>query len=127
MNLQYTGFGTRVLNFAIDTVLAALLAILFYRIYNWYVFYYQISYLNFGWFFFGTLFLYYSIFESLFARTPGKWFSHSKVVKTNGSKPGFLQIIVRSLIRITIIDMFCYPFLEKTLHDYVSKTELVQA
>ena len=127
MNLQYTGFGTRVLNFGIDTVLAALLAILFYRIYNWYVFYYQISYLNFGWFFFGTLFLYYSIFESLFARTPGKWFSHSKVVKTNGSKPGFLQIIVRSLVRITIIDMFCYPFLYQTLHATMYKKEFLKA
>ena len=127
MNLQYTGFGTRVLNFAIDTVLAALLAILFYRIYSWYLFYYRISYFNFGWFFFGTLFLYYLIFESFFARTPGKWFSHSKVVNTKGLKPSILQIIIRSLIRITIIDMFFYPFLEKTLHDYVSKTELVQA
>ena len=125
--MNKVGDGTRVLHFLVDTLLFWILAVLLYKWWNFHVLYWGYMHLNFGWFFFGTLFLYYSIFESLFARTPGKWFSHSKVVKTNGSKPGFLQIIVRSLVRITIIDMFCYPFLEKTLHDYVSKTELVQA
>ena len=125
--MNKVGDGTRVLHFLVDTLLFWILAVLLYKWWNFHVLYWGYMHLNFGWFFFGTLFMYYSIFESLFARTPGKWLSHSKVVKTNGSKPGFLQIIVRSLVRITIIDMFCYPFLEKTLHDYVSKTELVQA
>ena len=70
--------------------------------------------------------VYYLFFETLFKRTPGKWLSFSKVVNNNGGKPAFWQILVRSVIRLTIIDCFFIPFLDKTLHDYLSKTEVVE-
>ena len=127
MILKYTGIGTRVLNFFIDTILLALLAILLFRLNNWYVFYYKTTYYNFGWFFFGSSFIYYNILEGIFARTPGKWFSHTKVVNQKGYKPNFISIVIRSLVRLTVIDMFFIPFLNKTLHDYLSKTEVVEA
>jgi uncharacterized RDD family membrane protein YckC len=67
------------------------------------------------------------LFESIFSRTPGKWLSLSKVVNKNGKKATFLQIVLRSLARLTIIDCFFIPFLDKTLHDFISKTEVVEA
>lgn len=126
MNIQTTGIGTRVLNAMVDIVPIVLLALLFFRVYNWYVFYYTIPAFNFGWFFFGTLFLYYTLFESIFYRTPGKWLTQTKVVSIVGKHPTLLQIILRSLVRITIIDIFFFPFLNKTLHDFISKTEVIQ-
>jgi len=127
MKLKYVGTGTRVLNFIIDTILVFIIAYIAFKIHKWYVFYYRISYFNFGWFFFASMFVYYTILESIFARTPGKWFTQSKVVNKQGFKPSFLSIIIRSLVRVTIIDMFFIPFLDKTLHDYLSKTEVVES
>jgi len=73
-----------------------------------------------------VLFVYYFIFELIWARTPGKWLSYSKVVDKKGLKPGFGKIFLRNLARLTIIDCFFYPFLNKTLHDFVSSTEVVE-
>jgi hypothetical protein len=56
----------------------------------------------------------------------GKLASYSKVVNNAGKRPNILQILIRSLIRLTIIDMFFIPFLDKTLHDYCSKTNVVE-
>jgi len=64
--------------------------------------------------------------EVLLGRTIGKLLTYSKVVGSNGKKAGILQMFIRSLARVTVIDMFFIPFLEKPLHDYVSKTEVVE-
>ena len=125
LKLNYVGTGTRVLNFCVDTVIILILTTVLFKIYKWYVFYYHISYWNFGWFFFGVLFVYYTILEIVFARTPGKWFTQTKVVNKSGSKPSVIEIIIRSIVRLTIIDMFFIPFLDKPLHDYISKTDVV--
>jgi uncharacterized RDD family membrane protein YckC len=90
------------------------------------VVYYHVRYFNFGWFFFGVLFIYYTVFETAFARTPGKWFSFSKVVNIHKGRPSFGVILVRSMVRLIIIDLFFIPFLDKPLHDYLSKTEVVE-
>ncbi|MBX2931876.1 MAG: RDD family protein [Chitinophagaceae bacterium] len=127
MKLKYVGTGTRVLNFIIDTIIIFIIAYIAFKIHQWYVFYYKINFWNFGWFFFGTIFFYYAIVESIFAKTPGKWLSQSKVVNQQGFKPSFFAIIIRSLVRVTIIDMFFIPFLNKPLHDYLSKTEVVES
>lgn len=124
--MKTTGIGTRVLNFLVDTLLVFLLAMLFYRIWNWNVYYWGYMPLNFGWFFFGTVFIYYFIAEGLFGKTVGKKLSYSKVVSKDGRKAGWARVFIRSLVRLTIIDMFFIPFLDKTLHDYLSGTELVQ-
>jgi uncharacterized RDD family membrane protein YckC len=76
--------------------------------------------------FFVVLFGYYFLAELFFSRTIGKWASFTKVVSQKNKKPKVLQILVRSLVRLIIIDMFFIPFLDKTLHDYVSKTEVVE-
>ena len=124
--MKQVGIGTRVLNFLVDTILVALLALLVSRWYNWYVFYFGWRGRNYAWFFWVTLFVYYTFFESIFARTPGKFLSYSKVITLNGKKPNILWILLRSLVRLTLIDLFFQPFLGKTLHDYLSKTDVVE-
>lgn len=126
MSLKYTGVGTRALNFAIDTLFVFLIAFLAFKVYKWYYFYYRISYFNFGWFFAAAILVYYIPLETFFSKTPGKWFTQTRVSNQKGFKAGFGAIVLRSLIRITIIDMFFIPFLDKPLHDYLSKTEVVQ-
>jgi uncharacterized RDD family membrane protein YckC len=88
--------------------------------------------LNFGWFFFGSLFIYYFIFELLFAKTPAKWLTGCRVVSAKSSLDNTLkasvgQIFVRSLARLILIDPFFIPFLGTTLHDYLSGTMVVES
>ena len=125
--MQTTGIGTRVINFLVDTLIIAIISGLSYHGWTIYVLFYPYPGFNFGWFFFGTLFIYYTFFEALFSRTPGKWITYSKVVNRQGKKPSFFQIIVRSITRLIIIDLFFIPFLDKTLHDFTSKTEVVES
>lgn len=125
--MKTVGDGTRILNFLVDTLLIFGLAYLAFKIWNWYVFYWQYTPYNFGWFFFGILVIYYLFFESIFKRTPGKWISYSKVTTLDGKKPSFTAILIRTVSRLIIIDLFFIPLLGKPLHDYLSKTTLVEA
>ena len=124
--MKTVGDGTRVLNFLADTLLIFILAYFGFKIWNWYVLYWKYKPYNFGWFFFGILFIYYTFFEALFSRTPGKWLTYSKVVNAAGKKPALGWILIRSLVRLILIDMFFIPFLGKPLHDYLSKTDVVE-
>lgn len=124
--MKRVGVGTRVVNFLVDTALVFLLAWAVSKTWNWYVFHWRYPYFNFGWFFFGSLFVYYTLFEGISGRTPGKLLSYTKVVNRQNRRASFLQVLVRSLVRITIIDIFFIPFLDKPLHDYLSKTEVVE-
>ena len=125
--MKQVGDGTRALNFFIDTLIIFTLAYFISKAYNWYVIYWGYKYYKFGWFFFGTLFVYYFLFESIFLRTPGKWFSFSKVTDKEGRRPGIVWIVVRSLTRVIFIDLFFMPVLGKPLHDFTSKTTVIQA
>ena len=125
--MKQTGIGTRVLNCIIDTLIIFLITFAINKGWQFYVVYWHFTIIPFYKFFWGVLFVYYTFFESIWARTPGKWLSYSVVVSDKGNKPAFWQILLRSLIRLTVIDCFFYPFFEKTLHDYVSRTDVVQA
>jgi len=130
--MRAVGIGTRTINFIVDTIIISFLAFLMYRAWEFRAYYYHEYFLvssNFYavWVFFAiSLLIYYIFFESIFARTPGKWLTFSKVVNKKGAKPHFFQIVLRSIVRLTIIDCFFIPFLDKTFHDYVSKTEVVE-
>jgi len=130
--MKKVGDGTRVLNFLVDTLLYWILAILLYKWWNFHVLYWGYMHLNFGWFFFGSLFIYYFIFELLFAKTPAKWLTACKVVAAKSTvnhihKASLGQIFIRSLSRLIIIDPFFIPFLGTTLHDYLSGTMVVES
>ncbi len=130
--MKQVGFGTRVLNFVIDSVTILLIAYTISKVNDYYAQQYRIYgskfkyQFNFGYLYFATMFFYYAICEIVFTRTVGKLISFSKVVNKNGKRPNILQIVIRSLVRLTIIDMFFIPFLDKTLHDYLSKTVVVE-
>jgi RDD family len=125
--MRKVGDGTRALNFFIDTLLIFFIAMLLFRWWNWYVVYWRFQAFNFGWFFFGTTFFYSALFESIFLRTPAKWFTHSKVVNKEGKRPSVPIIVWRSLLRLTLVDLFFGPFLGGPLHDYASGTTVVES
>ena len=122
--IYQAGIGTRVLNFLVDTIIIAILSMALMNYWKFYVFYYHIPHYNFWVFFFVVLFLYYVLFESFWGRTPGKWFSFTKVVDASGNKPSVVVILFRSLLRLVPIDIFFIPFIGMPLHDYLSKTTL---
>jgi uncharacterized RDD family membrane protein YckC len=125
--MRRVGFGTRVLNFIVDTLFIFVIA---YGVSSWWDFqamYWHYPYIPFYMFFWIIMFAYYLLFETFFKRSPAKWLTISKVVNKAGNKPAFWQIFVRSLIRLTVIDCFFIAFLDMPLHDYLSKTEVVEA
>ena len=130
--MNKVGDGTRVLHFLVDTLLFWILAVLLYKWWNFHVLYWGYMHLNFGWFFFGSQFIYYFIFELLFAKTPAKWLTASKVVSSKSTLETTIhasvgQIFIRSLAMLIIIDPFFIPFLGTTLHDYLSGTMVVES
>lgn len=125
--MKPVGDGTRILNFLVDTALIFGIAYAGHEVWIWYVRYWHYPFYSFGWFFAAALLIYYLFFETFFRRTPGKWLSVSRVVKSDGKMPGFFSILIRSLARLTVIDLFFIPFIGKPLHDYLSKTTVVEA
>lgn len=72
---------------------------------------------------------YYTLFESVWGKSPAKYLTATKVVMKDGSKPSAKVILVRSLVRqIIIIDPLSYLFMRgrSGLHDVWSKTIVVR-
>ncbi len=127
--MRVVGIGTRVLAFLVDFSIVFLITLGVKRGWDFYVFYYHIFFMPFFYFLAIIGFLYYFILEAIWKRTPGKWLALTKVVNKTGGKPAFFQILTRSLVRVLgviIIDSMFIPFIGKTLHDYVSKTEVAE-
>ena len=127
LNMKNVGDGTRILNFLVDAILVFFISFAVFKYWNFYVVNWHFKPINFWWFIGGVLFFYYSFFELIWARTPGKWVSSSKVVDQNGNKPSVIQVIGRSFIRLMIIDFFFNAFWGKPLHDKLTKTEVIEA
>lgn len=125
--MRKTGVGIRVLNFLVDSFLIFGITYAVSAWWDFHVMYWHYPPIQFYAMFFIVLFIYYTLFEFLFKRSPAKWLSKSKVVNSKGGKPAFWQILVRSLIRLSIIDCFFIPFLDSPLHDYLSKTAVIEA
>ncbi|MDB5249915.1 MAG: hypothetical protein JWQ40_4309 [Segetibacter sp.] len=125
--MNEVGVGTRVLNFLVDTILIFILSFIFYKWWTFYVKFWNYKYFPFYMFFHATIFVYYTIFETIFNRTPGKWLSLSKVRNAAGGRAAWYQVVVRSLIRVTLIYPFFIPILGRPLHDALSKTRVVEA
>lgn len=125
--MKEVGVGTRVVNFLADTILIFVLSFSFYKWWAFYVFYWKYTYFPFYTFFWATIFIYYSFFELIWTRTPGKWLTISKVRNASGKRPAWYLILLRSILRLTLIDCFFIPFLDRPLHDALSKTRVVEA
>jgi uncharacterized RDD family membrane protein YckC len=125
--MREVGVGSRVINFLVDTILIALIAYGLFKWNNFYVYYWQHKYYPFWMFFYSIVFIYYTFFEAISARSPGKWLSITKVQNVKGERPAVYQVVLRSLLRLTFIDMFFIPFFDRPLHDQLSKTRVVEA
>jgi uncharacterized RDD family membrane protein YckC len=125
--MNEVGIGSRVINFIVDTLIIWLISYLLFKWYNFYVYYYSFQSYQFYLFFYATLFIYYFIFESLFSRSPAKWITLTQVRSANGKRPAWYQVLLRCILRLTIIYPFFIPFLHRPLHDALSKTRVVEA
>ncbi|HEX8357529.1 MAG TPA: RDD family protein [Segetibacter sp.] len=124
--MNEVGVGTRVINFLVDYILIFAIS---YGLYKWYIFYvryWSYKFIAFYVFFHFTVFAYYTLFELATKRTPGKLVTLTRVINAGGGKPAFHQILVRSLVRLTLISPFFIPMLGRPLHDYLSKTKVVE-
>ena len=72
-----------------------------------------------------VMILYYLFFESLFARTPGKFIMNAKVVLMNGERPDFGHIFGRTLARFIPFDNLSVLIRRVGWHDSVSGTLVV--
>ena len=127
--MRIVGVGTRVLAFIPDFIIICAITFGISRGWDFYVFYYGITYIPFFYFLAFTGFVYYLFFEAIWKRTPGKWLSLTKVVNRQGGKPSFTQILIRSATRVLgviILDSIFISILHKTLHDFFSRTEVVE-
>lgn len=55
-----------------------------------------------------VLFFYYTIMEFYFSRTFGKYFTHTMVVKHNGSRPKIKSVVIRTLVRMIPVEAFSF-------------------
>lgn len=124
--MNESGLGTRVVNFVVDTVVVFVISYALYKWYSFYVMYWDYRPYQFYLFFYATLFIYYFVFESITSRTPGKWMTMTRVRTAGGKRPAWYRILLRTLLRFTIIDPFFIPFLNRSLHDALSKTRVVE-
>jgi uncharacterized RDD family membrane protein YckC len=73
------------------------------------------------------MFLYNFSFEIYNGQTLGKYITKTKVVYKDGSKPSFLNLFMRSILRLIPIDALSYLFgSEQGFHDKLSSTRLVK-
>ena len=124
--MHEVGVGTRVIDFLVDTIVIFAISFGLYKWYTFYVEYWSYKFVPFYQVFHGTIFVYYTLFELLFKRTPGKLVTLTKVINAQGGKPLFYQIFIRSLVRLTLISPFFIPLLGRPLHDALSKTRVVE-
>ncbi len=67
---------------------------------------------------------YHFLFEYFFSRTPGKFFTGTKVTDFNGKKPTARALLIRNVSRLIPFDNI--SFLGETgWHDVISDTEVV--
>ena len=74
-------------------------------------------------------FSYYLLFEGIFGKSPAKFITKTVVVSSNGSKPSFVSILLRTLCRFVPFDQISLLIgkNDRCWHDAWSKTEVVMA
>ncbi|MDF3067611.1 MAG: hypothetical protein K0R38_3212 [Polyangiaceae bacterium] len=75
----------------------------------------------------GSMVGFYLFFEGMFQATPGKFITRTRVVDLDGNKPGFGQILGRTLARFVPFEPFSFFSSTKDgWHDRWSGTRVVQ-
>jgi len=70
------------------------------------------------------MFAYYTFFEGIWARTPGKFLFGTRVEDEDGGKPSIGQVMGRTLCRFIPFEAFSF-FGERGWHDSIPKTRVV--
>jgi uncharacterized RDD family membrane protein YckC len=107
--------GARFANFVLDMLLRFAL-----------IFVVATMFRNFAWI---TALLsvgYYVAFEAIFARTPAKWITKTRVIDYDGGRPRFTQVLGRSLARFVPFEPFSFFFNVRGWHDRWSGTRVVK-
>lgn len=73
-----------------------------------------------------SFFFYYLICELIWQRTMGKLFTGTKVINLNHRKPGWRQILIRSLIRTISINVLSFIWSKTGHHDLLSDTRVIR-
>lgn len=71
------------------------------------------------------MFAYYSFFEGIWARSPGKWIFRTRVVTDEGLKPTYGKVAVRTVCRFIPFEPFSFLFGDRGWHDKLSGTTVV--
>ena len=125
MNLPLAGKNTRLYNYVVDIfVISIIIFFAFFFIVMGFnpegnVIYYAVCFLSY--------YGYYFLFEWRTARTLGKFLTNTKVTDARGETPTFLQILIRTFLRLPLIDGISFLFgSEVGIHDMLSGTRVVK-
>ena len=70
---------------------------------------------------------YYIFMEALIGQTVGKMITKSVVINSRNSKPSFLKILLRTILRLNPFDSYSYLFgTEIGAHDSLSRTCVIK-
>ena len=82
---------------------------------------------------YGMYTLYMAGFHALHGRTPGKSIMRLKVIDEHGNKPHFVTCLVRAMLFIVSLFLYCLPMAyaffnpqRRAFHDYIAKTFVVE-
>lgn len=71
--------------------------------------------------------VFYTVFENLTGRTPGKYITGTRVVSLDGSRPGFLNLLIRSVVRFIPLEPLSFLGSQPSgWHDRVSHTVVIK-
>src|ERR671913_2034592 len=72
------------------------------------------------------LFVYYTFFEAMWHRTPGKWAAGTRVIDASGAPPSLKQVALRSVCRMIPFEAFSMLGDGIGWHDTIPKTRVVR-
>ena len=77
--------------------------------------------------FFLAYFTYYTSFELILSQTPGKILTNTRVVKKNNKEICLKDALLRTLVRLTGLDLYSYLFgTELGMHDQLTNTKVIK-
>jgi uncharacterized RDD family membrane protein YckC len=125
MNLRIADKSTRLYHYVVDIVVISI--IIFFAFFfivmgfnpEGNFIYYAVCFLGY--------FGYYFLFEWKTGRTLGKFLTNTKVTNLHGKPPTFSQILIRTALRLPVIDGISFLFgSDIGIHDRLSDTRVVR-
>ena len=125
---KYASWKKRLVNYIIDTFSIFLLFNLILELLPYFAKYIPFDFeMSFDVILLIIFVSYYIIFEGIAGKTLGKLLTKTKVQSHDGNKPKFINIIIRTLVRLIFIEVISF-FTQHPLgwHDSLSKTQVIE-